>query len=87
MFGTEVTTLLNQALASAAQAGGAVIADVFTAFQIAAENPFASGMTCKAGLLNASPQNQFTCDVHPSQSGHKLIAQAVDAAAIGKKGD
>lgn len=90
VFGTEVATLLNQALASAAQAGGAVIADVFTAFQIAAANPFASGVPCKAGLLNASPQNQFTCDVHPSQSGHKLIAQAVEAAyaaAIGEKGD
>ena len=90
VFGTEVTTLLNQALASAAQAGGAVIADVFTAFQIAAANPFASGVTCMAGLLNVSPQNQSLCDVHPSQSGHKLIAKAVQAAyaaAIGEKGD
>lgn len=94
-FGTEVATLLNQALATAAQAGGAVIADVFTAFKIAAANSFANGVTCKAGLLNASPehattQNPFPCDVHPSQSGHKLIAQAVEAAyaaAIGEKGD
>ena len=95
VFGTEVTTLLNQALATAAQAGGAVVADVFTAFQIAAANPFAGGVTCKAGLLNASPenaspQNPLPCDVHPSQSGHKLIAQAVEAAyaaAIREKGE
>jgi len=33
--------------------------------------------TCKAGPLNASPQNQFICDVHPSQSGQKLIGQTV----------
>jgi hypothetical protein len=30
------------------------------------------------GLLNASPQNQFACDIHPSQSGQKLIARTVE---------
>ena len=57
-----------------------VVADVFTAFQTAASNPFAAGNTCKAGLLNAAAVNEFTCDVHPSQSGQKLIAGAVEAA-------
>jgi lysophospholipase L1-like esterase len=78
--GTGITELLNQAVAAPAAAFGAVVADVFTAFEIAASNPLAGGQTCKAGLLNASPQNQWTCDVHPSQSGQQLIARAVEAA-------
>lgn len=36
-------------------------------------------MTCRAGLLNASPQNQFLCDVHPSQSGQQLLSDTVEA--------
>jgi len=76
--GTQITELLNQAVSVPAQAKGVVVADVFTAFYTAAS--VAGGETCKAGLLNASAQNQFTCDVHPSQSGQKLIARAVDAA-------
>jgi len=79
--GTEITGLLNQALAAAAQAQGAVVADVFSAFQVAASTTFAGGQTCKAGLLNSNGSlNQFTCDVHPSQSGQKLIARAIEAA-------
>ena len=80
VFFTQITQQLNQTLAAAAQAGGAVVADVFTAFQIVASNPLAPGKTCNAGLLNASAQDQFTCDVHPSQSGQKLIAKTVVAA-------
>jgi lysophospholipase L1-like esterase len=72
--------LLNQALAAPAAAQGAVVADVFTAFQTAASTAFAGGNPCKAGLLKALPQNQFTCDVHPSQSGQALIARTVEAA-------
>lgn len=78
--GTAGTQLLNEAESAPAAAFGAVVADVFTAFQSAASNPFAAGNTCKAGLLNASTTNQFTCDVHPSQSGQQLIAQAVESA-------
>jgi len=78
--GTTLTQLLNQAVSAPAASFGAVVADVFSAFEIAATNPFAGGNTCKAGLLNASPQNQFLCDVHPSQSGQRLIARAVEAA-------
>lgn len=77
---TQITELLNQALSGAARTEGAVVADVFTAFLNAVSNPFAGGHTCKAGLLNASAQNQFTCDIHPSQSGQKLIARAIEAA-------
>jgi lysophospholipase L1-like esterase len=75
---TAITAALNQALAAASAQAGSVVADVFTAFQAAA-GP-ASGHTCSAGLLNASPQNQFECDIHPSQSGQKLIARTVERA-------
>lgn len=79
---TGLTILLNQALAAVANANGAVVADVFTAFQAAASTPFAGGKTCRAGLLNVNPSDptQATCDVHPTQSGHQLIADTVEAA-------
>lgn len=75
--GTALTEGLNQAISTPASAYGALTADVFSAFKAAASNPFAGGKTCVAGLLNASPQNQLLCDVHPSQSGHKLIAKVI----------
>jgi len=78
--GTGLTQLLNQAISRPAAADGAVIADAFTAFKTAAGSTFAGGNTCKAGLLNASPANQFLCDVHPSQSGQQLLAAAVEDA-------
>jgi len=73
--GTAITAALNDALAAAAAQGGATVADVFTVFQ-AATVP-AGGKTCNAGLLNASPLSEFTCDVHPSQSGQMLIGNVV----------
>jgi lysophospholipase L1-like esterase len=76
---TGLTAALNQALAGAAAANGAVVADVFTAFRMAAANPFAAGNTCKAGLLNGNPQNALTCDVHPSLTGQRLLAKTVAA--------
>ena len=51
---TETTVLLNQAVSAPAASFGAVVADVFTAFQVAASTPFAGGNTCMAGLLNAA---------------------------------
>jgi len=91
--GTAVTGLLNQAITAHARANGALIADVFTAFKTAASTAFAGGKPCNAGLLNASPtfsaQNP-TCDVHPSQSGQKLLAQTVEQAyraAVTAEGD
>ena len=74
---TTTTSALNEAIAAAADRG-AVVADVFTAFRNAAE--LSGGHTCNAGLLNASPQNQFLCDIHPSQSGHALIARTIEKA-------
>ncbi len=75
---TAITTALNQALATAAAPTGTVVADVFTAFQTVAGA--AGGHTCNVGLLNASPLSQFTCDIHPSQSGQMLIARTVAQA-------
>jgi lysophospholipase L1-like esterase len=77
---TALTKTLNQTLADVAAANGAVVADVFSAFQIAASTPFAGGKTCMAGLLNASSQDQTQCDVHPSQSGQLLLASTVESA-------
>ena len=77
---TGLTQLLNQAITSSAAADHAVVADVFDAFKAAANTQFAGGNTCRAGLLNASPQNQFLCDVHPSQSGQQLLAHTVENA-------
>jgi lysophospholipase L1-like esterase len=82
---TALTQQLNEAVTAPAAAYGARVADVFTAFKTVASNPFAGGKTCKAGLLNASSANQFLCDIHPSQSGHQLIAQTIAyAAALGE---
>jgi lysophospholipase L1-like esterase len=76
--GTGLTQSLNAAETAPAHADGAVVADAFSAFKTAASTNFAGGHTCKAGLLNALPQNQFTCDVHPSQSGQELLASTVE---------
>jgi lysophospholipase L1-like esterase len=79
---TEITQLLNQAVAAPANSFGAVVADVFSAFQKVVSNPVIAGKTCNAGLLNVNPQDptQATCDVHPSQSGQRLIAETVARA-------
>ena len=78
---TAITADLNQALQIAASTDAAtVVADVFTAFQGIAAS--AGGHTCNVGLLNASAQNQFACDVHPSQSGQKLIARILEQTYV-----
>jgi hypothetical protein len=62
------------------------VADAFTAFQQA--TAAAGGNTCHAGLLNTTPGNQATCDVHPTQSGAELLAQSViDAYQSNSDGD
>jgi lysophospholipase L1-like esterase len=80
--GTATTKLLNQSITAPARAFGAVVADVFTAFQNAVSNPALGGKICNAGLLNVNPQDptQATCDVHPSQSGQRLIAATIARA-------
>jgi hypothetical protein len=78
---TGLVMLLNQTLAAVAAANGAVIADTFAAFRAAASTPVAAGRTCRAGLLNVNPSDptQMSCDDHPAQSGHILIADVVEA--------
>ena len=73
--GTALTMALNQTLAAAAGVHRAVVADAFTAFQQAAAA--AGGKTCLAGLLNGNPANQTACDVHPSITGQRLLANTV----------
>jgi lysophospholipase L1-like esterase len=78
---TAITAALNQALETAASTQTATaVADVFTAFQGIAAS--AGGHTCNVGLLNASAQDQFVCDIHPSQSGQKLIARTVEQTYV-----
>jgi lysophospholipase L1-like esterase len=74
---TSIIFGLDQAMASPAPLYGAMVADVFSAFQAA--SALAGGKTCVAGLLNAknNAPNVLTCDDHPSQSGHKLIAKTI----------
>jgi lysophospholipase L1-like esterase len=77
---TALTAALNQGIAYPAAAYGAVVADVFTAFKKAvASNPSAGGNTCVAGLLNpgVDVSNPSSCDIHPTQAGHRLIARTV----------
>jgi lysophospholipase L1-like esterase len=83
---TELTAALNAAIAAPAAAYGAIVADVFTAFQRAVV-PFTNSLgnnTCQAGLLNTTnpiaSAPPYSCDVHPSQSGHQLIAETVARA-------
>jgi lysophospholipase L1-like esterase len=77
---TGLTQLLNAAVSAPAAAYGAVVADLFTAFKNVATAPAFGGNSCNAGLLNASVHDPLLCDVHPSQSGHQLIAKAITHA-------
>jgi lysophospholipase L1-like esterase len=78
--GTELTKLLDKAIVTPTAAYGAVVANLFTAFNTIASASAFGGKTCNAGLLNASVANQLLCDVHPSQSGHMIIAQTIGRA-------
>jgi lysophospholipase L1-like esterase len=75
--GTALTADLNAAIATPASAYGAVVADVFTAFKNAAAAAPFDGKTCNTGLLNPDVVNQFVCNIHPAQTGHRLIAKTV----------
>ena len=73
---TQITSALNEAITAPAHLFGAGVADAFTAFQAASQQ--AGGRTCVAGLLNTKlGSNPLVCDIHPSQSGQKLIAQVI----------
>jgi len=57
---------------------GTVMADGFTAFEIAAA-PW-GGDVCKAGLL--IHLDATTCDIHPSPKGRDVLAAIVIAAVL-----
>jgi lysophospholipase L1-like esterase len=75
--GTSLTADLNAAIAVPAGAFGAVVADVFTAFKNVASHPSFGGKTCNTGLLNPDVYNQYVCNIHPAQTGHRLIARTI----------
>jgi lysophospholipase L1-like esterase len=74
---TELTAALNTAIATPAQAYGAVVADVFKAFDTVASNPAFGGQTCKTGLLNPDVSTPDLCNIHPARTGHRLIAETI----------
>lgn len=74
---TALTADLNAAIAAPASAFGAVVADVFTAFKTVASKPAFGGKTCNTGLLNPDVFNQYVCNIHPAQTGHRLIAKTI----------
>jgi lysophospholipase L1-like esterase len=67
---------VNDALAAAARANEALVADGFAAMQQAS---LPTGQPCTAGLLIALPTGG--CDVHPTRAGHEALADAVAAVA------
>lgn len=69
---------LNAALTGPTRAFGGVVADGFTAFQLASLR--AGGDPCAAGLLVALPAGG--CNIHPSALGHEVLAAAVGAAVL-----
>jgi lysophospholipase L1-like esterase len=83
--GTALTADLNAAIAAPTQAYGAVVADVFTAFKNVAAKAAFGGNTCKTGLLNPDVVTQAACNIHPAQTGHRLIAETVGRAFIDER--
>ncbi len=78
--GTALTEALNAGIAAPAAAYEAVVADVFSAFKTVASEPAFGDKTCNTGLLNPDVHNPFVCDVHATQTGHRLIAQTIAQA-------
>jgi len=74
---TALSADLNAAITAPATAYGAAIADVFTAFGKVAANPAFAVNTCNTGLLNPDVYNQYVCNIHPAQTGHRLIAKTI----------
>jgi lysophospholipase L1-like esterase len=75
----QVAIALNSVTASVGGNFGAIYADGFKAFQLAAQ-PF-GGDVCKAGLLIQLAPN--TCDIHPSPKGRDILALTVLLALAG----
>ena len=69
--------LLSAAIAAPAAAYGAVVADIFKAFQAVASDTAFGGQTCKTGLLNPDVSSPNLCNEHPALTGHRLIGRTI----------
>ncbi len=65
---------INQVVSAVTTQFGGRVADGFGAFQ--AEAAEAGGDSCAAGLLIRRPTGG--CDIHPSKTGQKLLAEAIE---------
>jgi lysophospholipase L1-like esterase len=74
---TALSADLNAAITASATAYDAIVADVFTAFRNVAASSAYGGNTCNTGLLNPDVSNQYVCNIHPAQTGHRLIAKTI----------
>jgi lysophospholipase L1-like esterase len=70
------TEALDQAIAQPTLAARGIVADGFAAFQ----GPSNGGTPCAAGLVIALGGGN--CDVHPTPTGHALLAKAIVAALV-----
>ncbi len=70
---TEITSEVNQVVQDRTRAWGGIVADGFTAFEIA--STAYNGDPCAAGLLIKNQDG--TCNIHPSADGRDLLAQAI----------
>ncbi len=66
-------TALNDLIAQGEAQGAYVVADIYTAFNDAAQNP------CNAGLTSTGSLN---LDFHPNACGHQLIADVVNSLLV-----
>ena len=71
-FVDQLNLAVRDAQRAATRETGALLADAWPLFEHAA----GTGTTCDAGLLIRLPDN--TCDLHPSPTGSKLLARAVN---------
>ncbi|HET9599335.1 MAG TPA: SGNH/GDSL hydrolase family protein [Anaeromyxobacteraceae bacterium] len=70
-----LTDALNSALSQAVTRAGAGVVTVNLKAAFDAADASFGGDPCKAGLLVRFPDG--TCDIHPSQTGQKLIARTI----------
>lgn len=75
--GTYIITQVDSALAERTLAWGGIVADGYTAFQVATK-PY-NGDACAAGLLihYSVASGRTGCDIHPSPAGRDLLAQTI----------
>ena len=75
--GKAIITQVNNALSERTLAWGGIVADGYTAFEVATK-PY-NGDTCAAGLLihYSVASGRTGCDIHPSPAGRYLLAQTI----------